>query len=84
MKWKRGCAYMQLEPTNSLVEDDILEDDIDRLFKQLQYIEPPPSLVPRVLGQLPLHITSAALVSQPVAWNNLDHWVAQNKKRQLC
>ena len=75
---------MQLEPTNSKVEDDILEDDIDRLFKQLHYIEAPPSLVARVLSQLPSHITSATRVSQPVAWNNLDHWVAQNKKRQLC
>ena len=75
---------MQFQPTNSLVEDDILEDDIDRLFKQLQYIEPPPSLVPRVMSQLPSHTTLATRVSQPVAWNNLDHWVAQNKKRQWC
>ena len=75
---------MQLEPTNSLVEDDILEDDIDRLFKQLQYIEPPPSLVSRILSQLPPHRTSATYVSKPVAWNNLDYWLTQNKKRQLC
>lgn len=75
---------MPLQPTNSLIEDDSLEDDIDRLFKQLQCIEAPPSLVPRVLSQLPSHITSATRVSQLVVWNNLDHWVAQNKKRQLC
>ncbi len=75
---------MQFQPTNSFLEDDMLEDDIDRLFNQLQCIEPPPSLVSRILSQLPPHRTSATLVSKPVAWNNLDHWLAQNKKRQLC
>lgn len=75
---------MQFQPTISWLENDMLEDDIDKLFSRLQTIEPPPSLVSRILSQLPTHSTSATLVSEPVAWNNLDHWVVQNKKQHLC
>lgn len=75
---------MQLQQIISFLEDDIPQDDIDRLFARLQQIEPPPSFVTRVLNQLPSNTTSALLVSQPVAWNQLDSWVIKNKKQKLC
>ena len=75
---------MQFQPTISFLEENLPQDDIDRLFSQLQPIEPPASFVSRILSQLPTHVASASLVSQPVAWNNLDYWVARNKKQRLC
>jgi len=80
---------MQLQQSISLqatllLEDNLPQDDIDRVFNRLQHVEPPPSLVSRVLNQMPFSTTPASLVAQPVAWHNLDHWVVKNKKRQLC
>ncbi|GAC1378038.1 MAG: hypothetical protein NVS4B7_00260 [Ktedonobacteraceae bacterium] len=75
---------MQLQQHISFFEDDIPQDDIDKLFSHLQPMEPPPSFVLRILSQLPTNTTSASLVSQPVAWNRLDDWIIKNTRQKLC
>jgi hypothetical protein len=41
-------------PANHSQEDDSLQtDDIDILFQKLQPIEPPPSLIARILSTIP-------------------------------
>ena len=71
----------------SFLDDDIPQDDIDRLFSQLQMIEPPPSFIARILSQIPenmSNVSSVSLFSQPVSWNRLDSWVLLNNRRKLC
>lgn len=78
---------MQYQEYISFLDDDMPQDDIDKLFSQLQAIEPPPSFISRVLSQVPASISgvsSAPLFSQSVAWNQLDRWVVRNKRRKLC
>ena len=40
---------MQYETQMTILHEDMLEDDIDILFHQLQPIEPPPSFVSHIL-----------------------------------
>ena len=71
----------------SFLDDDFPQDDIDRLFSQLQLIEPPPSFIARILSQIPgnmSNVSSTSLFSQPVSWNRLDSWVLHNNRRKLC
>ena len=71
----------------SFLDDDIPQDDIDRLFSHLQMIEPPPSFIARILSQIPenmSNVSSVSLFSQPVSWNQLDSWVLRNNRRKLC
>ncbi len=78
---------MQYQEYISFLDDDILQDDIDRLFSQLQMIEPPPSFIARILSQIPgnmSNVSSASLFSQAVSWNQLDSWVVRNNRRKLC
>jgi len=78
---------MQYQEYISFLDDDILQDDIDRLFSQLQMIEPPPSFIAHILSQVPgnmSNVSSASLFSQPVSWNRLDSWVVCNNRRKLC
>ena len=78
---------MQYQEYISFLDDDILQDDIDRLFSQLQLIEPPPSFIARILSQIlgnMSNVSSASLFSQPVSWNQLDSWVLRNNRRKFC
>jgi hypothetical protein len=78
---------MQYQEYLSFLDDDMPQDDIDKLFSQLQAIEPPPSFISRVLSRLPASmsgVSSTPLFSQPVAWNQVDRWVVRNNKRNLC
>ena len=72
---------------HSFLDDDMPQDDIDRLFSQLRAIEPPPSFISRVLSRAPGNVpdvSSIPLFSQPVARNQIDRWVVRNNKRKLC
>ena len=76
---------MQYQEYNSFSDDDTPQDDIDKLFSQLQAIEPPPSFISRVLSQVPASmVSSAPLFAQSVAWKQVDRWVVRNNKRKLC
>ncbi len=78
---------MQYQEYISFLDDDMPQDDIDKLYSQLQAIEPPPSFVSRILSQIPVDkskVSSAPLFSQPVSWHQLDRWVLRNNRRKLC
>ncbi len=44
---------MQYQEYISFLDDDMPQDDIDKLFSQLRAIEPPPSFISRVLCRVP-------------------------------
>jgi len=78
---------MQYPEYISFLDDDMPQDDIDKLFSQLRAIEPPPSFISRVLSRVPASISGVSaepLFSQSVAWNQLDRWVVQSNRRNLC
>ena len=77
---------MQYQKHISFFDDDVPQDDIDRLFSHLQPIEPPPSFISRILSQIPAntHASSTTHFSQPLLWNRLDNWVAWEERQKLC
>lgn len=75
---------MRYETHMTILHEDMLEDDIDILFHQLQPIEPPPSFVSHILSQTAAHPTYQSFFIQPLMWHELDTWVGQQKKRSLC
>ena len=78
---------MQYQEYISFLDDDMPQDDIDKLFSQLQAIEPPPSFISRVLSRVPASMSGVSaepLFSQSVAWNQLDRWVVRSNSRKLC
>ena len=78
---------MQYQEYISFLDDDMPQDDIDKLFSQLQAIEPPPSFISRVLSRVPARMSGVStepLFSQSVAWNQLDRWVVRSNRRKLC
>ena len=78
---------MQYPEYISFLDDDMPQDDIDKLFSQLRAIEPPPSFISRVLSQVPASMSGVSaepLFSQSVAWNQLDRWVVRSNRRNLC
>ncbi len=70
------------DPKRSLFADDALpKDELDNLFEKLQQIEPPPSLVARILtsiSQLPQYLPSVP----SVLWDKLDGMVVRNDERE--
>jgi len=77
---------MQYQNHISFLDDDVPQDDIDRLFSLLQPIEPPPSFISRILSQIPakVHTSSTLLFSLPVVWNRLDRWIVRKERQKLC
>lgn len=75
---------MQYETQFTILHEDMLEDDIDILFHQLQPIEPPPSFVSHILSQTATRPMYQSVFVQPLMWHELDTWVGQQKKRRLC
>lgn len=68
--------------------DDLPKDDIDKLFDNLQQLEPPPYLIKRILSRLPrkppANLPSDALSPESDPWKELDGLVVRNDKRQPC
>ncbi len=75
---------MQYETQITSLYEDMLEDDIDILFQQLQPIEPPPSFVSHILSQTVAQPMYQSFFVQPLMCHELDNWVGQQKKRSLC
>jgi hypothetical protein len=76
---------MQYEIQFTILHEDMLEDDIDILFQQLQPIEPPPSFVSHILSQTAAtHPMYQSFFALPLMCHELDHWVGQQKKRNFC
>ena len=60
------------------------EDDIDALFAQLQQIEPPPSLIARILAQVPQNASPTQMFSQPLLLPEIDSWKTCTRQKNLC
>ena len=75
---------MQYETQMTSLHEEMLEDDIDILFHQLQPIEPPPSFVSHILSQTATYPTYQSFFAPPLMCHELEHWVGQQKKRGLC
>jgi hypothetical protein len=87
LKGLEGIKQMQYRTELPILDDDLPEDDIDRLFSQLELIEPPPSVIANVLEQVAAYVP----ISHPpffpqsaVMLHELGHWAVQQKKRSLC
>jgi hypothetical protein len=75
-----------------IVSDDMMpdatlpKDDIDVLFDKLKSIEPPPSLISRIL-ELSRNSSSMSLFSMPTLrnpWEELDSLALRNDKSNPC
>jgi len=68
--------------------NDPPKDDIDKLFDNLQQLEPPPYLIKRILGRLPrkppANPPSDTLPPASDPWKELDGLVVRKDKRQPC
>jgi hypothetical protein len=65
----------------SYKDHEISYDDIDILFSQLQTIEPPPSIVARILGQVKAQAMNVKNPSQPLTRPHPASSVYQGKRR---
>lgn len=72
---------MQYIQQFTYVDKEIAYDDIDILFSQLQPIEPPPSIVARVLGQVTVQTRDGKIPSHPLAWQMLGSGGEQRMRR---
>lgn len=79
---------MQYETQLPILDDDLPEDDIDRLFSHLELVEPPPALIANVLDSVAAYASSASRPSlfpqRMLMLHELDHWAVQQKRRSLC
>jgi hypothetical protein len=78
---------MQYKTQLPILDDGLPEDDIDRLFSQIELVEPPPSLIGYVLDSVAAYafVPRPQLFPQPaVMLHELDNWTVQQEKRSLC
>jgi len=83
---------MQYKVQLPTIDNDVLEDDIDILFQQLEPVEPPPLFVSHILQQVSAYTTSnvteigstAFVPVNPLLWAELDNWLRQQRKQSLC
>jgi len=68
--------------------DDLPKDDIDKLFDNLQQLEPPPYLISRILSRLPIKLPTTPPTDEfppeSDTWKKLDGLVVRNDKCQPC
>jgi hypothetical protein len=73
-------------PLRALFSNDILPDDslpcdeLDELFSQLEQLEPPPSLIARILSS----ISQLPQTGQRIAWSNFDNLVVRREDYPPC
>ena len=66
--------------------ETVPKDDVDRLFEKLEQIQPPPSLIERIL-RLTVKSPPAPPRSEPVSsdpWADLEGLVVRNDKLDPC
>ncbi len=61
--------------SDDILLDETLPDELDELFSQLEQLEPPPSLVTRILSS----ITQLSLPRQRMYWVELDNLVVRRE-----
>ena len=70
-----------------ILDDDLPEDDVDRLFSQLRPVEPPQSLIAHVISQVTAYAPAPCpppFAQITIMLHELDNWTMQQKKRSLC
>jgi len=73
-------------PLRALFSNDILSDDslpcdeLDELFSRLEQLEPPPSLIARILSS----ISQLSQPGQRIAWGELDNLVVRHEDYPPC
>jgi hypothetical protein len=73
-------------PLRALFSNDILPDDslpcdeLDELFSRLEQLEPPPSLIARILSS----ISQLSQPGQRIAWGELDNLVVRHEDYPPC
>jgi hypothetical protein len=72
---------MQYTQQFTYIDNEKAYDDIDILFGQLQPMEPPPSIVARILGQVKVQPIDGRIPSQPLAWQMLGSSGEQRMRR---
>ncbi|MDQ6643064.1 MAG: hypothetical protein M3Y76_01265 [Chloroflexota bacterium] len=63
---------MQYAQQFTYIDNEKIYDDIDILFGQLQTIEPPLTLIARVLSQVQSPARVRNIPSQPLTWQKLE------------
>jgi hypothetical protein len=75
---------MQYVPYSFFADDSLPKDDVDRLFEQLEQIEPPSSLITQILKNITgkNRYKSSPDVADPesLPWDELDSLVVRNEK----
>ncbi|HZO71154.1 MAG TPA: hypothetical protein VFB60_03065 [Ktedonobacteraceae bacterium] len=77
---------MSYFPQVLLADDVTADDDIDSIFSQLQQIEPPPSLVERIMRSvrnIPLpqgQTEERERLDSPWFWNNVDGLIVRKSR----
>jgi hypothetical protein len=61
--------------SDDILPDETLPDELDELFSQLEQLEPPPSLVTRILSS----ISQLSLPRQRMYWVELDNLVVRRE-----
>ncbi|OLE31978.1 MAG: hypothetical protein AUG45_11440 [Ktedonobacter sp. 13_1_20CM_3_54_15] len=72
---------MQYTQQFTYVDKEIAYDDIDILFSQLQPIEPPHSIVARILSRVKGQAIDGRIPSHPLAWQMLDGSLERGMRR---
>jgi hypothetical protein len=72
---------MQYTQQLTYIDNEKIYDDIDILFGQLQPIEPPLSLIARVLSQIQSPAIAGNIPPQPLTWQKLDSSFEQHISR---
>ena len=72
---------MQYTQQFTYIDNEKIYDDIDILFGQLQPIEPPLSLIARVLSQIQSPAIAGNIPRQPLRWQKLDSGFEQRISR---
>jgi hypothetical protein len=66
--------------SDDILPDDTLPDELDELFGRLDRLEPPPSLIARILSS----ISQLPLPRQRMDWAELDSLVVRREDYPSC
>lgn len=70
-----------------IAKDDVMQDEIDLLFQNLEQVDAPPALIARILAQTQ-EITPVSLPAEPqlprLEPRKLEDWLESHQKRKMC
>ncbi len=72
---------MQYTQQFTYIDNEKIYDDIDILFSQLQSIEPPLTIIARVLGEVKAQAIVANIPAHPLTWQKLNSGFEQRISR---